>query len=129
MRASATPGVTYEAQVEPCQLSINVAMPVGLLVNEMLTNALKYAFVGRDNGHLKVVCRREGGQVTVMVSDDGIGMDEHVVWPSPRKLSALVLQTLRENTPNVKFDVASIRGQGTFMTLIFDQKLSRKLPN
>jgi len=75
------------------------------------------------------VCRREGGQVTVMVSDDGIGMDEHVVWPSPRKLSALVLQTLRENTPNVKFDVASIRGQGTFMTLIFDQKLSRKLPN
>jgi len=36
-----------------------VAMPVGLLVNELLTNAFKYAFEGRDSGTLTVRCLQE----------------------------------------------------------------------
>jgi two-component sensor histidine kinase len=95
-------------------------MPAGLLVNEMLTNALKYAFVGRSGGRIKVICTVEDGRVSVIVSDDGVGLPEGQEWPSPRKLGALILQTLKENAPNVKFNVASIRGQGTWFTLVFD---------
>lgn len=124
MAASPIPGVECDVQVVPCRLSVNVAMPVGLLVNEMLTNALKYAFEGREGGRLKVLCKCEGDQVTVVVSDDGVGMADGTMWPSPRKLGALVLQTLRENAKNVKFDVSSIRGQGTFITLMFDRVAS-----
>jgi two-component sensor histidine kinase len=58
-----------------------------------------------------------------MVSDDGVGLGEHQEWPSPRKLGALILQTLTENAKNVKFSAESIRGQGTWFTLVFDAAL------
>ena len=120
MEVNATPSVQIEIEVGYCPLSINVAMPAGLLINEMLTNALKYAFVGRSSGQLKLICKQESGRVTVIVSDDGVGLGEHQEWPSPRKLGALILQTLKENARNVVFRAESIRGQGTWFTLTFD---------
>lgn len=128
MLANATSDITVDLQVGYCPLSINIAMPAGLLVNEMLTNALKYAFVGRNGGQLKLICTLENGRVTVIVSDDGVGLGENQQWPSPRKLGALILQTLRENAKNVKFNAESIRGQGAWFTLQFDAALASQ-PN
>ncbi|SFL64495.1 signal transduction histidine kinase [Bradyrhizobium sp. NFR13] len=120
MAASATADITLDLQVGYCPMSINIAMPAGLLVNEMLTNALKYAFVGRADGQIKLICKLEGGHVTVVVADDGVGLGEGQEWPSPRKLGALILQTLKENASNVRFNAESIRGQGSWFTLVFD---------
>jgi two-component sensor histidine kinase len=120
MQVSAADNIKIDVETGYCPLSINVAMPAGLLVNEMLTNALKYAFVGRSGGQLKLICRQESGRVTIIVSDDGVGLDEHQQWPSPRKLGALILQTLKENAGNVVFRAETIRGQGTWFTLMLD---------
>lgn len=120
IRANAATGVNCEVNASYCPLSVNVAMPAGLLVNEMLTNALKYAFIGRDGGRIKVICSVESGRVSVIVSDDGVGLAEGQQWPSPRKLGALILQTLKENARNVAFEVKTIRGQGTWFTLTFE---------
>ncbi|MDB5547696.1 MAG: signal transduction histidine kinase [Tardiphaga sp.] len=120
MAASAMPGITLETEVNYCPISINVAMPAGLLVNEMLTNALNYAFEGRSAGRLRLVSMVEDGRVTVVVGDDGVGLGDHQEWPSPRKLGALILQTLKENAENVTFNATSLRGQGTWFTLSFD---------
>src|SRR6266850_1186991 len=120
MEVNAMPGVAIDIEAGYCPLSINIAMPAGLLINEMLTNALKYAFVGRNAGQLKLICKQDGGRVTVVVSDDGVGLGENQEWPSPRKLGALILQTLKENARNVAFRAESIRGQGTWFTLTFD---------
>ena len=128
MQATASQDVQCDVQVDYCPLSINIAMPAGLLVNEMMTNALKYAFVGRSGGLLKLICKLEGECVTLIVSDDGVGLGENQTWPSPRKLGALILQTLKENARNVKFSAESIRGQGAFFTLQFDRSPA-KLPN
>ena len=117
---NATTGIQTDIQVGYCPMSINVAMPAGLLINEMLTNSLKYAFVGRHGGLIKLLCHQENGRVTVVVADDGVGLPENQPWPSPRKLGALVLQTLKENASNVVFRAESLRGQGTWFTLVFD---------
>lgn len=119
-KAHAPPGIEFDVQVGYCPLSVNLAMPAGLLVNEMLTNALKYAFVGRSVGKVRLHCKLEGGRVSVVVADDGVGLDEGQDWPSPRKLGALILQTLRENARDVTFRAESIRGQGTFFTIGFE---------
>jgi two-component sensor histidine kinase len=120
MDASAMPGIVLDLQAGYCPMSINIAMPAGLLVNEMLTNALKYAFVGRSSGQIRLICKQDAGLVTVVVADDGVGLGENQQWPSPRKLGALILQTLKENAPNVKFNAESILGQGSWFTLVFD---------
>ena len=124
MQAHGRDEVAYEVNTVYCPLSVNIAMPAGLLVNEMLTNALKYAFVGRSGGRIKVICSVEAGRVSVVVSDDGVGLPEGQEWPSPRKLGALILQTLRENARNVAFDAKTIRGQGTWFTLSFDASVT-----
>ncbi|HJZ19733.1 MAG TPA: sensor histidine kinase, partial [Bradyrhizobium sp.] len=120
MQVSPSDGIRIDIETGYCPLSINVAMPAGLLVNEMLTNALKYAFVGRTGGQLRLVCKQESGRVTIVVADDGVGLDENLQWPSPRKLGALILQTLKENAGNVVFHAESVRGQGTWFTLSLD---------
>ncbi len=53
-------GIRLDLKVDQAPISINVAMPVGLLVNELLTNAFKYAFDGRESGTLTVRCLQEG---------------------------------------------------------------------
>ena len=50
MRAHAVEGIHLNLQVDTWLVSVNVAMPTGLVVNELLTNALKHAFKGRDGG-------------------------------------------------------------------------------
>jgi PAS domain S-box-containing protein len=126
MIAGADARIACETEIDYCPVSINLAMPAGLLVNEMLTNALKYAFVGRESGRIRLVCRLEGERITIVVSDDGVGLAEHVVWPSPRKLGALVLQTLKENARNAMLAVKTLPGQGAFFTLTFDRPAPRR---
>ncbi len=51
------------------------AVPVGMIVNELVTNALKYAFPGEREGRIEVVFRREGASFVLSISDDGVGFD------------------------------------------------------
>ena len=50
MRSYAVEGIRLDLKVDAYPVSVNVAMPTGLVVNELLTNALKHAFTGRDRG-------------------------------------------------------------------------------
>jgi two-component sensor histidine kinase len=112
--------------VDHAPVSINVAMPVGLLVNELLTNAFKYAFDGRAGGTITVRCLHENeDRYQIVVADDGIGLLEDVTWPVPGKLSALILQSLQENV-ETDFKVESARGNGMRVTINFVHKAQLK---
>jgi two-component sensor histidine kinase len=110
--------ISLELKVQVCPVSINIAMPAGLAVNELLTNAFKYAFVGRDSGVITLECQREDdGSYRLLVADDGVGLPEGVTWPMPGKLGSLVVQTLRENA-RMALDVDS-SSAGTRVSLHF----------
>jgi two-component sensor histidine kinase len=49
---------------------------LGIIVNELLTNAMKYAFPGRDTGIIRVSCEKRENKVFLVVHDDGIGLPE-----------------------------------------------------
>jgi PAS domain S-box-containing protein len=122
MHTYAVDGISLDLKVDYGLVSINVAMPVGLLVNELMTNAFKYAFGERGSGTIRVRCVNDGAdQHCVIVGDDGIGQPEGVRWPAPGKLGALVLQSLRENV-NTEFGVESAPGKGTKVTIKFTHK-------
>jgi PAS domain S-box-containing protein len=89
--------IRLDLQVEHCPVSVNIALPAGLLVNEAMTNAFKYAFAGRESGTITVRCLHEGDNYRLVVADDGIGLPSGSEWPAAGKLSALILQSLREN--------------------------------
>jgi PAS domain S-box-containing protein len=118
-RAHAIEGVALDLKMSYCPVSINVAMPVGLLINELLMNSFKYAFAGRDKGTISIACECEDGRHRLVYADDGVGLPVGMGWPTQGKLGALIVQTLRENTRQLRFEVVSDPGQGMGATIEF----------
>ena len=66
--------VKIECAMESLELDIDTAVPIGLIVNELLTNALKYAFPEDNLGNIKIsLARKDNNVLTLNVSDNGIG--------------------------------------------------------
>ncbi len=119
MRAHALEGIHLDLQVDTWMVSLNVAMPAGLVVNELLTNALKHAFKGRDGGSITLHSTTDAaGGCRVLVSDDGIGLPEGYSWPRAGKLSALIVRSLLQNAM-ARMDVKSAPGQGMQVEIEF----------
>jgi two-component sensor histidine kinase len=98
-------------------------MPTGLVVNELLTNALKHAFVGRDRGTITLHSLADGNGCRVVIADDGAGLPEGVEWPKRGKLSALIVRSLRENA-KADLKVESSPGKGTRVIIVFTRAAS-----
>jgi PAS domain S-box-containing protein len=112
MSSHAKEGIVLDLKVESCLVTISVAMATGLVVNEVMTNAFKYAFVGRPQGTIKLRCLRQDERCAIVISDDGVGLPAGVSWPPPNKISALIVQSLRENA-RTELEVHSKSGAGT----------------
>jgi two-component system, sensor histidine kinase PdtaS len=67
--------IAFRVAAEGHDLPMARAVPIGLLVNELVGNALKYAFPDEMNGQLDVVFRREGDAYMLVVEDNGVGFD------------------------------------------------------
>lgn len=121
MQAHASEGIRLDMKVDTWPVSINVAMPTGLVVNELLINALKHAFVGRDGGTIKLHSLVDETGCRVTIADDGIGLPEDVTWPKPGKLSAVIAHSLERNA-KAKIDIDSRTGEGLCVTIIFERE-------
>jgi PAS domain S-box len=73
---AAASGVVIAADMDPLALPIDQAIPLGLLCNELLTNALKHAFKGRAPGTVRLLLRAAEGGGELTVRDDGVGLPE-----------------------------------------------------
>ena len=120
MQAHAVEGIHLDMQVDTWPVSINVAMPAGLVVNELLTNALKHAFTGREGGTISLHSLVDDSGCRVMISDDGVGLPEGTEWPKRGKLGALIVKSLRQNA-SARLEVESAPGKGMRVTIFFDR--------
>ncbi len=69
--------VQLDLRVQPINLDVDTAVPLGLILNELITNALKYAWPDGRSGRLQVSMAEAGdGQLMIDVIDDGIGMKD-----------------------------------------------------
>ena len=70
-----TSGIKIEVKAEPLEIDAVRAIPLGLLVNELATNAIKHAFPN-GTGQIVLKAERDGDQIELTVADDGVGMQE-----------------------------------------------------
>ena len=125
MRAHGVEGIRLDLKVDTWPVSVNVAMPTGLVVNELLTNALKHAFKGREGGIIKLHALVDDDGCVVTVEDDGVGLPIGAEWPQPRKLIALIVQSLTQNA-GAQVDVHSTPGKGLRVTIRFARPATSK---
>jgi PAS domain S-box-containing protein len=118
MGAHATEGIHLDLQADAMPVPVNVAMPTGLAVNELITNALKHAFTDREGGVVRVECAADETGLRVVVADDGAGLPDGVSWPQAGKISAMIVHALRENAGGA-VDIQSAPDAGVRVTLTF----------
>ena len=102
-----------------CSLPISIAVPVGLIVNELISNAFKHAFADRKEGKIEVsLTASEGGRINLTVSDDGVGLPPGFDINATRTLGLHLVKILAEDQLQGNLEVTS--DMGTTFEIEFD---------
>lgn len=98
-------------------LTLDIAIPCGLLLNELMSNSLKHAFAGRSEGCLQVTLSRDAdGANVLVVADDGVGFPAGIDF---RKTSSFGLQLVTTLADQLDGDIALTVEKGTRFTIRF----------
>lgn len=103
--------------LDPIDVSIETAVPMGLIINELLTNAFKYAFPKGAPGEIHIRLKKEDGeQCFLVVEDNGIGLPEDPSMNSEKSLGFYIVRILVEQLAgNIKI----VREKGTSFQIRF----------
>lgn len=116
---SAATAVDFIPEMQSVGLNLDQAIPCGLIINELVSNALKYAFKGRKKGVLKVILREENDEVILAVKDDGVGLPKDFAYEKNNSLGIQLVYALLEQLDAVmKIDQAN----GTEFFIRFKRK-------
>jgi PAS domain S-box-containing protein len=111
--------VAYTIDSNDVYLTVTQAIPCSLVLNEVISNALKHAFKGRENGQIDISIRRtDDERVIISVKDNGIGIPEEV---DLEKANTLGLKLIRKITQQqLKGKIQIMRKDGTEIRIEFE---------
>lgn len=110
--------ITFLTDVDEISLDVSHAIPMGLLLNEAITNAIKYAFPDSRTGKIEVTFKyRVGTHVTLMIRDNGIGLPPDFDSGQVQSLGMSLMHGLATEVSGVLHIDGS---NGTTVTLMFD---------
>src|ERR1700737_3830376 len=88
--------ITLKTQLEKVSLNVDVAVPLGLIINELVSNCLKHAFP-RGRGEARIEFRRQQeGRIQLTVADDGVGFPSHLDFRNTDTLGMQLVHTLSQ---------------------------------
>ena len=106
--------------LEPVLLPVDIAVPCGLILNELAGNALKHAFKGRTEGEVTVSLRSlPDSRISLAVRDNGIGLPEGLDWRQARSLGLRLVQMLAGQLGGT---VEASDGKGTMFEVVFGKQ-------
>jgi PAS domain S-box-containing protein len=109
--------ITFNANVDRVSLAIALAIPCGLIINELVTNCLKYAFGEAVGGQISISLQeRVRDQFILTISDNGVGLPEDLNF---RNTNSLGLQLVCRLTKQLEGTIELDRSQGTKFKIVF----------
>ena len=108
--------VKPEINVENVLLNIDMAVPCGLIINELVSNALKHAFVQGQKGKISIKFHPHGEKYVLTVADDGIGLPENIDFKNTKTLGLQLVTTLVKQLSG-SIDIS--RDTGTLFKIVF----------
>jgi PAS domain S-box-containing protein len=108
--------VAIRIHAENIVFPIDKAIPLSLIINEMITNSLKYAFPDNRAGTIIIDIRKEDDHYTLILQDDGIGLPETVTLD---QTDTLGLQLVNSLVHQIQGTISLNRGPGTGYTITF----------
>jgi two-component sensor histidine kinase len=109
--------IRHKIEIPHLHLDINKVVPLGLIINELVSNALAHAFPGNKSGSVALVIRNDEKEIEARISDTGRGMPPSVDFNSPDTLGLKLVKTLvREQLEGI---IRLRRSEGARYTLRF----------
>jgi two-component sensor histidine kinase len=116
IETSDTPGVRLIVRTDPVTFNLEALMSVSLIVAELVTNSLKHAFRGREDGEIRIDVRHEKGHIAVIVADDGPGISKKDLTAKTARLGRNILDSLARQ---LRGQICYEPGAGASVKLLF----------
>ena len=86
-----------KSELDPVVMGADLAIPCGLILNELISNALKHGFPSGEGGEVKVTLRRDGdGRCTLSVEDSGVGIPADLEVNTNKSLGLRLVRSLTQ---------------------------------
>lgn len=108
--------IRQNLNIQPISLNVTQAIPMGLILNELLVNAYKHAFTNLREGSIEVNLTNKNNIISLEVRDDGPGIPEDINLTDPQSLGMTLIDTL---TKQLQATLTMDRKNGTCFTLKF----------
>ncbi len=111
--------ILLNLDTEDLTFDISVAIPCGLIINELVSNSLKYAFSGKQSGEIKITLTKiNEKKVYLSVQDNGIGLSQDFDFKTLKTLGLNLAKDLTEHQLHGRFNIIS--NDGTKVEIHFD---------
>jgi len=112
-------GITLTMDIRNVFLAIDTAIPLGLIINELISNSLKYAFPEGRKGEISLMIHQQGYTLTLQYKDNGIGIPKDFDWRNAESLGLrLIISLVDQLDGTIELDQSS----GTMFTIIVKEK-------
>jgi PAS domain S-box-containing protein len=113
--------ITLNLDTEALTFKIGVAIPCGLIINEIVSNSLKYAFSDSQSGEIKILLKKiKDKKVYLSIQDNGIGLPRDIDFRTLNTLGLNLAKNLTEHQLHGQFNIIS--DNGTKIEVSFDGK-------
>tara|TARA_R110002124_G_scaffold286171_3_gene466227 strand:+ start:7629 stop:8783 length:1155 start_codon:yes stop_codon:yes gene_type:complete len=119
--------ITYNLEIDKVKLKAGTALTVGLIINEVILNMYREAFIGYDKGRIAIAVKKDvGNKVLISISDNGNGISQYLDGTISDNLASVVIQTLGDKLNAESRQHTNEQG-GTTFTMIFSREPTKKM--
>jgi two-component sensor histidine kinase len=112
-------GIQLTMDIRDISLTIDTTIPVGLMINELISNSLKHAFPDGRKGNITLAVHRQDKSLIILFKDDGIGIPEDFDWRNAESLGLrLVISLVEQLQGTIEID----RMAGTTFNIVVMEK-------
>jgi two-component system, sensor histidine kinase PdtaS len=121
-----TNNIEFIIKVEPVQLNLQQAIPVALIINEGVTNAIKYAFGNESGAKIRISMTETDATVRLTITDNGRGFE----WSEDNERKSLGMQLIKGLSKELKGTVLIESKDGTKLSIVFQKgPLTDQIPS
>ncbi len=110
--------IKFKSNIDPIDLDMEESIPLGLIINEMVTNTIKYAFPDKKEGNLYIELKKGKTDYTLIFQDDGIGLPDNIDLDNPTSLGLIVITNL---TLQIGGEITILNCKGTGYKIVFEE--------